>query len=337
VRRAVAEDFDTYLDAPGEVSDLAIDALLDHLGVPVPPCDEMDRWAVRVDAAAGAGAARLVDALSVPGLRRIAAFVLRYCDSPPPEVEVDDPPTRLALHIARGVHHGWSDGDDLASFGTAFGALLRSRAEPGMLGALLSCTGEPGAVLTALPWAEPGWDTPVQAVDDLLHRVPHLHVEWLRAMAPNPLLADSAARTRDLSLVAAYVLPLLHHENVEVRRAAIRRLTSQWRTAAAQDAVAALLDSDLADEVADKLASLRDDRCLPRLVARVRAVRGLAAAQPFGAELLPEVLRVLTGPLAPREISALLTQPWGVPPLLMRPEAAASVDRLAAVGTEDAQ
>lgn len=68
------------------------------------------------------------------------------------------------------------------------------------------CTSGAGAVLTALPWAEPGWDDPVPAVDSHLHRMPDLHVEWLLAVAARhpdqtPALADSAARTENARLV----------------------------------------------------------------------------------------------------------------------------------------
>lgn len=337
VRRAVVADFDFDLDAPGEVSDRGIEALLAHLGVSASPPDR-GSWAARVDAAASAGTARLVDALGDTDVRRMAAFVLRYCDTPPPPVEVDDPPTALALHIARGVHHGWSDGDELTSFGTAFGAALGARGEPAMIDALLLCGGEPGEVLRALSWAEEGWNTPVHAVDDALHHDPAPHVAWLRAMAPEPLLANSAARTGDPSLVEPYGTALVRHDDVAVRRSAIHRLTEGWHSDAYQDAVADLLDDpELGEVAADRLAALRDDRCLPRLVARIPVAHGLAAAQPFGAELLPHVRRALSEPLPPGRIAALLTQPWGTPPLLTRPEAAAAVDRLAALGTDDAQ
>ena len=92
------------------------------------------------------------------------AFMLSYCADPGPldDVLVDDEPTRLALHIATGVHRGWRPtDDDLAAFGRAFGALLVSRpVTPDMLAALTLCAGAPGRTLTDLPWAEPEWDTP---------------------------------------------------------------------------------------------------------------------------------------------------------------------------------
>lgn len=337
----VTGDFDFFLDAPGEVSDRDMDALLAYLGIEVTlSAHDVDWWAGRVAAAAEAGPARLLAALSEKDLRRIAAFTLTYCLEPVPldGIEIDDVPTRLALHIAAGGQDGWApDGDDLARFGRAFGALLVKRpAEPGMVAALMLCAGAPGETLTALPWAEPEWDTPVMAVDSLLHRAPAAHVEWLHAMAARhpdhaPALADSAARTEDTTLVEPYGIALLAHHDIGVRRAAVGRLSRRWRTDAYQDAVAALLtDADLAGAATDKLAALLDRRCLPLLVERVARLDGLRFAHPFGAELLPHVLAKLAEPLPPKAAADLLlaAAPWGEPPLLMRPEAAALVARL---------
>jgi hypothetical protein len=338
VWQRVTSDFDFYLDAPSAAWDRAMDALLAFLDIEVvEKPHEMEWWAVRIAAAAEAGPARLLAALSTEDLRRIAAFMLSYCADPGPldDVLVDDEPTRLALHIATGVHRGWRPtDDDLAAFGRAFGALLVSRpVTPDMLAALTLCAGAPGRTLTDLPWAEPEWDTPIAAVDDLLHRAPEAHAEWLRTVpvAMRPALADSAARTEDVSLVEPYGIALLAHENVEVRRAAVGRLSRRWRTDAYQDAVAALLtDPDLADAATDKLAELSDHRCLPRLVDRVNRLESLRYAHGLGAELLPHVLRKLAEPLPAKAATDMLltAAQWGDPPLLMRPEAAELVARL---------
>ncbi|HEX6360968.1 hypothetical protein [Actinophytocola sp.] len=344
----VIDDFDYYLDAPGRVSDRAMDALLAFLDIEVELSPHaMDDWAVRVAAAAGAGPARLVEALAHNDLSRIAAFALTYCGAPGPvDLTSDDEPTRLALHIAAGVHEGWAaSDDDLARFGRAFGALLVSRnVQPGMLDALTLCAGTPGDVLAELPWAEPEWDTPVAAVDDLVRRAPESHVEWLLAMAARhpaqaPRLADSAARTEDSRLVEPYGIALLAHENVEIRRAAVSRLSRSWRTAAYQDAVAALLThAELADAAVTRLAALADRRCLPHLVERIERVENVGVGRQFSAELLPHILRKLTEPTLAEHAAKLLlaTATWGDPQLLMRPEAADVVDRLRRAGANSA-
>jgi hypothetical protein len=270
----VTADFDFMVDEPGPVSGHAIDALLSFLGIEVtPPKYEYEWWAERVAAAATADPDRLLSALSTTELSRIAAFILTYSADPGPldGVRPGDEPTRLALHIASGVHHGWAPGDDLASFGRAFGVLLASRpVEPDMVAALMLCTGAPGETLAELPWAEPGWDVPVLAVDSLLLlRAPAAHVEWLLAMAIHhpaeaPALADSAERTRDVTLVEKYGIALLAHEDASVRRAAVGRLSRRWHTDAYQDAVAALLtDPEVGDAAVDRLAHLGDRRARP--------------------------------------------------------------------------
>jgi hypothetical protein len=348
----VVKDFDYNLDAPCEVSDKAMDALLTYLGIEIEESpNDYDWWATRIDAAAATDPARLLAALSMKDLRRIAAFMLCYCADPGPlgHLEVDDEPTRLALHMAAGVHEGWSaTGDDLARFGRALGTLVGSRPfSPDMIPALMVCTGAPGETLAELPWAEPGWSTPLDEVDHLLYRAPELHVEWFLAMAAQqpdhtPRLADSAARTGNTTLVEPYGIALLAHGDAKVRLAAVNRLSRQWRTDAYQDAVAALLtDPELADAAADKLAELADRRCLPRHIERVEhafasvrsggwRVDGRGAVYPFGTELLPHVLRKLAEPLPPWAATRLLlaAATWGDPPLLLRPEAADVVARL---------
>lgn len=334
-------DFDYNLDAPGPVSHRAMDALLAYLGIEIEESPhEMEWWAERITAAADPDPARLRTALSIKDLSRIAAFMLIYCADPGPltHLEVDDEPTRLALHIAAGVHEGWSpDGDDLARFGRAFGTLVGSRpAAPEMLPVLMQCVGPPGETLEELPWAEPTWNTPVFAVNDMLHRAPDLHVEWLLAMATRfpdhaLVLADAAARTGDTRLVQPYGIALLAHKDIAVRRAAIGRLSQEWRTDEYQDAVAALMtDPELGDDATNRLAALKDRRCLPRLAERVDRLPRLRSAHVFGAELVPHVLRRLAEPIPPKPAADLLltAATWGDPPLLMRGEAAELVARL---------
>ena len=337
----VVADFDYNLDAPGPVSHRAMDALLAYLGIEIEEePHEMEWWAERITAAAEADPTRLLAALSIKDLSRIAAFMLVYCADPGTlaHLEVDDEPTRLALHIAAGVHGGWSpDGDDLARFGRAFGTLVGSRpATPDMLPVLMLCTGAVGETLEELPWAEPTWNDPVFAVDDKLRRTPELRVEWLLAMAarhPDEALklADGAARTGDTRLVEAYGISLLAHDDLAVRRAAVGRLSSEWRTDEYQDAVAALMtDPELGDDATNRLAALKDRRSLPQLVERVDRLPSLRSAQVFGAELVPHVLRRLAEPLPPKLAADLLITAarWGEPPLLMRREAAELVTRL---------
>ncbi|MFI6025705.1 hypothetical protein [Amycolatopsis magusensis] len=264
----VIRDFDSFLDAPGPVSDDALDELLEFLGIePAGPDEEW--WATRVDAAAEAGTARLLPALAHenPAVRRVTTCVLCYCYEP--EVadavravcaaHVTDEPTRLGLHIVLGVHAGFSPaGDELARFGSAFGALLDSNPRPDMLGALT-----PSPVLADLPWAEPGWDTPLGAVDSLLARAPGLHLPWLLAMAgPEsvPVLADSALRHGDPSLVEPYALAPLRSPDLGTRRAALQRL-SRWEFDGRLDAAAGFLDDpDLRDLAVDVLAAAGDRR-----------------------------------------------------------------------------
>ncbi|MGC7094504.1 HEAT repeat domain-containing protein [Amycolatopsis lurida] len=342
----VLKDFDSFLDAPGPVSDAALDELLEFLGVKAHgPAEEW--WATRVDAAAEAGAARLIAALAHEdaAVRRVTTCVLCYCyesgvaDAVRAIVPADEA-TRLGLHIVLGTHEGWSpEGDELARFGSAFGALLGSNPHPDMLGALESCIGWPGRVLAELPWAEPGWDTPVRAVDDLLDRAPELHVPWLLALAGDhaPALADSALRRGDPALVEPYGLALLDHPDVEVRRAAVHRL-GRWKFDGHLDAAAALLpDPDLGDAALDVLTRADDPRALPRLREllqeppdhRLRVVAGL------GADLVPDVLAQLARPLPPERAAILVevTANWG--DLLERPEVAALLGRLTSGLFED--
>ncbi|MBN6042050.1 HEAT repeat domain-containing protein [Amycolatopsis sp. 195334CR] len=331
----VVRDFDAFLDAPGQVSHEAMDELLEFLGIEARgPAEEW--WATRVDAAAEAGRDRLIAALAHenPAVRRVTTCVLCYCYEPGVADAVRavvpaDEGTRLGLHIVLGTHEGWSpEGDELARFGSAFGALLGSHRHPDMLGPLASCAGRPGEVLAELPWAEPDWDTPVRAVDELLDRAPELHVPWLLALAGDhaPELADFALRRGDPVLVEPYGLGLLEHPDVEVRRAAVRRL-GRWKFDGHLDAVAALLpDPDLGDAALDTLTRADDRRALPRLRAllddpadpRLRVVAGL------GAELVPDVVARLDGPRAPELVEVAAN--WGA--LLDRPEVAAWLGRL---------
>ncbi|GAB3878084.1 hypothetical protein GCM10029964_028220 [Kibdelosporangium lantanae] len=322
----VIEDFDSYLDSPGAASDRAMDKLLAYLGITLDASTDavaMEWWSSRVGAAAES--TRLTDALAHEDveIRRIAAFVLTYRGGGT-YVEVDDVPTRLALAIAGGTDAT----DALARFGDAFGALLTKRAVPAV-DALLLCHGEPGAVLTKLPWADPEWQTPVEAVEELLDRFPEVHAAWLRMVAERepervPELADAAAKTGAQDLMGPYGISLLHHPDPEVREKAIYR---DWRSDAYQEAVAALLDDpEVGLSAADRLAWLGDRRALPHLVGQVERVGRLARCGEFGAELLPYVIRRLDDePSADLLLDAAL---WGEPKLLHRPEAAAVVGRL---------
>lgn len=332
-RRRLAEDFDWFLDAPGPVSDRAMSVLLAFLRLDPPQDDEW--WATRVLAAAASPLLPAALAHEDVEVRRVATCVLCYARTAPPtdQDRETDEPTRLGLAIVDGVHHGWhAEGDDVRRFGSAFGALLARRPDPRMHDALTAVLDEPGRLLTALPWAEPGWDSPANAVADLLDRAPALRTPWLRAMAVRAPelaaeLADAAMYDGSPELVEPYGLVLLARQDDDVRRRAIHRL-SRWRHPAYREAVAALLPDPTALEV---LAALGDRRCLPHLVDLVeRADERLRVGFRLGAELAPHVLRRLATPLPPAHAATLLqvAGAWGDPPVFERDEAAAAVDRL---------
>ena len=331
-RRRLAEDFDWFLDAPGPVSDRAMSVLLSFLGLDPAPDDEW--WTTRV--AAATASPLLPSALAHEDIevRRLATCVLCYARTAPATLDADDEPTRLGLAIVSGVHHGWRpDGDDVRRFGAAFGALLARRPTAGMHDALTAVLDEPGRLLTALPWAEPGWDTPANAVADLLDRAPEVRRPWLRAMADRggPVLADEIADAAmydgAVEFVEPYGLALLDRPDDDIRRRAIRRL-SRWRQPAYQDAVAKLLPDPTALEV---LADLADERCVPYLMDLAdQGSERLRIGFRLGAELAPHVLDRLASPLPPAHTATLLQTAgaWGDPPIFERDEAADAVGRL---------
>ncbi len=337
-RRRLAEDFDWFLDAPGPVSDRAMSALLSFLNLDPAPDDEW--WATRVLAAAASPLLPAALAHEDVEVRRVATCVLCYARTAPTVVESDDEATRLGLAVVAGVHRGWCpDDDDVRRFGSAFGALLARRPDPGMRDALTAVLDEPGRLLTALPWAEPGWDTPASAVAELLDRAPPLRTPWLVVMARRAPelaaeLADAAMYDGAPELLEPYGLALLARPDDDVRRRAIRRL-ARWRRPAYQDAVAALLPDPTALEV---LADLGDERCLPHLVDLVdRGEDRLRVGFRLGAALVPHVVRRLAGPLPPQHTATLLQAAgaWGDPPVFERAEAADAVGRLTDLGDPD--
>lgn len=236
-RQLLRRDHDDWdLEARSERSEAALYRLQGALGTGARRDERRpeEPWEVRVAAAYWAGAPALLDCLADddPVVRRMAAYVLTYADDDIAaillrrlEVE-DDAASRMALLINLARRSG--DEGKLLAFtgpehsptdrlGAALGLMLRyqqpadssvsavSSVPTGpavseqVLDALVLCAGQAGRVLTELAWADLGWTSPQDLIQEKLPPVALQY--WLRRMLELPWATDRTLFGRPGSLV----------------------------------------------------------------------------------------------------------------------------------------
>ncbi|WP_329396251.1 hypothetical protein OHA45_20425 [Streptomyces lydicus] len=213
----IYRDFDVELDAPGDRSSAALEALEVDLGVPDDAegfslCGE---WTQRLSNVLDMGLSALLERLSHPDLtvRRILPVVVAYADALPDDVvptllhhsESDpDAPVRLGLLLASGryaddprvrdhLRRRMREGDPAEALGAAIGLALPPVpvTDDEVIEALTLCTDEQaGAALAELAWGDPEWNGEplprgaVERIDGWLWRTPDVRGRWLARMLP---------------------------------------------------------------------------------------------------------------------------------------------------------
>ncbi|TVT50573.1 hypothetical protein FNH05_15820 [Amycolatopsis rhizosphaerae] len=214
----VYRDFDFDLDAPGDRSSAALEALEADLGV----SDDVEvdflsggEWGQRLANVIDKGLSALLERLSHPDLavRRIMAVVLAYADAQPDAVvptllqrsERDpDAPVRLGLLLASGryandprvsdhLRRRMREGGPAEALGAALGLALPPFpvTDDEVVEALTLCADEQaGAALAELAWGDPRWNgepsprNTVDRVDGWLADTPDVRSRWLSRMLP---------------------------------------------------------------------------------------------------------------------------------------------------------